>query len=198
MRRDRASQHLTKLLQAAQRLKALQCWPPEEGQGVSLAMIGDWDYWQLLTAKRGASLAAAFNAFGLDPTKPNDRDFLLALLASVHFDGSRGRGQPSKWDEDKLCQLHADIETIKQKHPDKKENELRRKLKENAPFKDRYRQYSAETIRRKLQDARNPEHNDALRYLLTAHRPDPRGMNFEQWYELALETIAKRWRNPRR
>ena len=42
MRRDRASQHLTKLLQAAQRLKALQCWPPEEGQGVSLAMIGDY------------------------------------------------------------------------------------------------------------------------------------------------------------
>ena len=171
MRRDRASQHLTKLLQAAQRLKALQCWPPEEGQGVSLAMIGDWDYWQLLTAKRGASLAAAFNAFGLDPTKPNHRDFLLALLASVHFDGSRGRGQPPKWDVDKLCQLHADIETIKQKHPDKKENELCRKLKENAPFKDRYRQYSAETIRKKLQHARDPEHNDCLRDILDAHRP---------------------------
>jgi hypothetical protein len=212
MRRDRASQHLTKLLQAAQRLKALQCWPPEEGAGVRLAMIGDMDYWQfrrLTDAKHNPSPSApfdafgfdptnaAFDAFGLDPTTPNHRDFLLALLASVHFDGSRGPGQPRKWDEDKLCQLLADIATIKQKHPDKKENELCGKLKENAPFKDRYRQYSAETIRRKLQDARNPEHNDALRYLLTEHKPDSL-MNLEQWYELALENIAKRWRNPRR
>src|SRR5262245_2877590 len=79
-------------------------------------MIGDWHCWQLrrLTdAKRNPSPSAAFDAFGLDPTKPSHRDFLLALLASVHFDGSRGRGQPRKWDGDRLCQLLADIVTIK-------------------------------------------------------------------------------------
>src|SRR5262245_47618952 len=163
-------------------------------------MIGDWDCWRLrrLTDAKHNHLAPPSTPFGLDPTKPSHRDLLLALLASVHFDGSRGRGQPRKWDEDKLCQLLADIATIKQNHPDKKESELCGKLKEVAPFKDCYRQYSAGTIRKKLQDARNPKHNDALRYLLAAHKPVPRGMSLEQRYELALETIAKRWRNPRR
>jgi hypothetical protein len=96
-----------------------------------------------------------------------------------------------------LCQLLADIATIKQKHPDKKENELCRKLKQDAPFKYRYRQYSAETIRKKHQNARNPTHSDALRYLLDGYKPDSL-TNFKQWYELALKTIAKRWRYPRR
>jgi len=200
VRRDRASQCVTKLLQTAKRLKALQCWPPEEGKGVPLAMIGDWPLNRCearnCQQSHNPSLSAAFDAFGLDPTEPSHRDFLLALLATVHFNGSRGRGQPRKWDEDVLCQLLADLATIKQKHPDKKENELCEKLKQDAPFKHRYGQYSAKTIRRKLQDARNPEHNDALRYLLYGHGPDSL-MNFER-YKLALETIAKRWRNPRR
>src|SRR5262245_25497065 len=103
-------------------------------------MIGDWDCWQLrrLTdAKHTPSPSDAFDAFGLDPTETSHRDFLLALLASVHFDGSRGRGQSRKWGEDMLCQLLADIATIKQKHPDKKESELCRKLKQDVPFKKR-------------------------------------------------------------
>src|SRR5262245_6146490 len=127
-------------------------------------MIGDPDIRRLRIAtdfERNPSLEAAFDSFGLDPTKPNHRDLLLALLAETYFESSRGRGQPKRWGEDELCQLLADFGTVKRKYPNEKsERELCGRLRKDVRFKERYRPFSTEPIRKKLQHPRAPQYND--------------------------------------
>jgi hypothetical protein len=201
VRRDKASQHLTKLIQAARRLNPQDSWA--ENGGTPLNLLGDLDFYLLRRSSetdvdRNPSLKAAFDTFRLDPTSPNHWRRLLALFAGIHFDSGRGRGNPKQWDEMRLCQLLADFAAVKLKHPKKKDKELRGEIKKDVRFKKRYGKLSAETIRKKLQHARDPKHNDFLRDILLAYKPDLRGMSFEQWHELALENIAKRLNNPQR
>lgn len=196
MRRGNASRYLTKLLRAARRLRGQ--WPNEDGfQGIPLAMIGDPDYRCLsrsVDVERNPALRAAFDAFGLDPARPDHWRRLCALFAEAHFVSHRGPGQHKKWGGEELCQLWADFAAVKQKHQDEDEEELRKRLRKDA----RYRRLTTGTIRRRLQDARNPKYNDILRDVLVAHKPDPRGMSFEQLYDFTLETIAKHWSNRKR
>ena len=172
MRRDKASQNLTYLILAARRLKALQCWPTEEGKGVPLAMIGDWDCWQLrrLTdAKHNPSPSAAFDLIRQSPVIGTSFSLCWPVFTSTAPVAAASLGNGTR-----TCYVSCWPTSRRSNRSTRtrKRTSSAGKLKQDAPFKRRYRRYSAETIRRKLQDSRNPTHNDALDYLLDAHKPD--------------------------
>ena len=62
---------------------------------------------------------STFEKFGLDPSKPRDREFLLFILDDVIF-GKGKPGAPKKWDYSEQEQLDTDIAVVRRKHPGKK------------------------------------------------------------------------------
>jgi hypothetical protein len=182
-RRDNASQRLTQFIAAARRLKGH--WPPSEDGMISLSVIGNLDYWtfrRLNSVDGNPALKAAFNAFGLDLAKPGHQKLLLTLFAQCHFDSNRGRGQPKQWDGEKLCQLLVDFATLKRRHPKHDEEKLCEQLTE----------VTAETLQRRLRDARKPSTNPFLKKIIEGLPPlDPRGMTAEQRLAHILERISK-------
>ena len=108
MRRDKASNYLTRLIAAARRAR--------RGARSPLSSLGDRHLLRPNTdPKRNAALRDAFAAFDLDPNKPKNWRLLLALFAEAHFVVSRPRGGTKVWDEWRLCQLLADFAAVKNK-----------------------------------------------------------------------------------
>jgi hypothetical protein len=96
MRRDNASNHLTRLIAAARRLKGR--WKP--GAWVPLGLIFDPDVRLLrpnTNPKRNVALRDAFAAFDLDPNKPENWRLLLTLFAEAYFVSHRPRGGKKYW-----------------------------------------------------------------------------------------------------
>jgi hypothetical protein len=191
-RRDNASNYLTGLIACAQRLKGRN-W---SGATTPLTLIGDRDLRRLTPDidVNNPSLHAAFETFGLDPSEPNNWRLLLALLAECFFVPKNQRGG-EKWTSEQLCQLLADIGAVKKANPDiKGDSKICDRVKEQF---DRYAGIRAGTIRRKLQDARNPKHNRWLGKILEAHKPDPRGMTADELKAFVLQLITERWAEAR-
>jgi hypothetical protein len=196
MRRDNAGNYLDALIAAARRLRALGYpWP---SRGVPLAMLGEpegYRLWRRLSpstdVKQNDALRQAFEAFGLDPKDEERWRLLLALFAEAYFEPRRPRGGPKQWDGFRLCQLLADARTVRKKNPRiRAESEICELIK--MTFRKRYAGVSAETIRRRLHDARDPAKNDVLRDLLKAWTPDPRRITAGQHRAQLIEVISQR------
>lgn len=116
-----------------------------------------------------SSLLRAFAAFGLDPKKPSAWVELLAELSNACFPdvGRPGRRQKKnkKWSADNLCQLLEDYNTLKVRHPRSRDVAICELIRKDKKIGARYRNanQSAETLRRNLQYARDPEKNEYLR-----------------------------------
>jgi hypothetical protein len=107
---------------------------------------------------RGASerpILDAFKAFGLDHRSLSDWRALVFHLAHALFPTPRPLGAPREWTDERLCQLLADVATYKRKKPEASDvaicNWLSKKWSKTP-----------ETLRRILQNARNPKHNTEL------------------------------------
>jgi hypothetical protein len=110
-RRDNASNHLTKLIASARRLKR-KGWKGH----MTLALLGDRDAHQLIVStevERNFSLQSAFKDFGLDPRDADHWRLLAALLAEAYYVARRSRGGKKRWDARQLCQLLADFAAVK-------------------------------------------------------------------------------------
>jgi hypothetical protein len=191
MRRDK--NYLTRLIAAARRLRGY--W---QGQGVPLSLIGDLDLHRLrpnIDPRNNQSLRAAFEAFDLDPGKPEHWRLLLALLAEAFFVPRRRRGGTKQWDGPRLCQLLVDFAAVKKKKGNQALTDGKICELVKTAFPKRYRDVRAETIRRRLQAARDPAANEFLGDVLRA-RPavDPRGMTIEQRRDLVVKLIGQQWR----
>jgi hypothetical protein len=194
MRRDNASNYLTRLIAAARRVRGR--WKP--GAWVPLDLIGDSDLRRLnpdTDPKRNAALRAAFTAFDLDPSKPEHWRVLLALFAEAYFVSRRPRGGTKHWSGSRLCQLLADFAAIKKKKGNQKlpDGKICEHLKTDFP--NRYRGVKAVTLRRKLQDARDPDKNEILGDVFKARPADPRGMTAEEKLAYVIELISKQWKS---
>ena len=97
----------------------------------------------------GGPILEAFKAFGLDHRSVGDWYTLVLHLARVLFPNRRRPGRQRKWSDERLCRLLADVAAAKRKHICKW-------------LEERYRPTSAKTLRRVLQDARNPTRNGEL------------------------------------
>jgi hypothetical protein len=189
MRRDNASNYLTDLIAIVRRLQGR--WFGH----MTLGLLGDPDVRRLLPpidVNQNPSLRAAFEAFRLDPKNDAHRRLLLALFAEAYFVASRPRGGIEYWDSRKLCQLLADFAAVKKTNPDVSDGKICELVKKK--FAKRYAGQSATTLRRKLQDARNPAKNWYLSSTLRRVPPaDTRGMTTEQVRDYVIEQISKRW-----
>jgi hypothetical protein len=196
MRRDNAGNYLDGLIDDLRRLRALGYpWP---SAGVPLTRLGDAEGYLLrrrlspsTDVKQNDALGQAFEAFGLDPKDEGHWRLLLALFAQAYFEPRRPRGGPKQWDGFRLCQLLADAQAVRNRNPHvRAESKICELIK--TTFRKRYADVSAETIRRRLRDARDPAKNDALRDLLKAWTPDPRRLTAEQHRAQLIEVISQR------
>jgi hypothetical protein len=108
--------------------------------------------------ERGAAekpILDAFKAFGLDHRSLSDWRALVSHLASVLFPTPGPPGAPRKWTDERLCKLLADVAAYKRKNPEASDTAICNWLS---------KKWSKEpsTLRRLLQDARNPAHNRML------------------------------------
>jgi hypothetical protein len=106
------------------------------------------------------SLKLAFKAASLDPQDPLDREALLRFFAAAHFpSGQKTRGRKKRWGDQRLCRLLSDFDQVKESHPSFSDSNICEYIQKRFP--DRY-PMTAAAIRRKLQDARNPEYNTEI------------------------------------
>lgn len=191
MRRDNASNYLDGLIAAARRLKR------RRSSHITLALLGDSDVQRLSPStevEQNPALRDAFGDFGLDPKNDAHWRLLLALFAECFYVSRRPRGGVKHWDHRKLCQLLADVEAVRRANPDVRTDEKICGLVKKK-FGAHYAGQSAITLRRVLQDARNPAKNLTLKWALSKleAQPEIRGMTAKQARAYAIQQIAKRW-----
>jgi hypothetical protein len=192
--RDGPSKHIAWLIEEAKLLKGYQ-W---DGRRISLALLGNPTALMAahkLRRNRDPALRAAFEAFGLDPKKPDNWRLLLALFAEAHFP-ARGIGRPKEWNEDRLCQLLVDFRAAKKATEEKPKEEIYKFLAHRKNFNGRYAGMDQSTIRKNLRAAGNPDKNGLLRSLLEASLADPRHSPREYLIKSIVEIIAERWHPP--
>jgi hypothetical protein len=113
------------------------------------------------------ALKKAFQAFGLDPRNPFHWRKLLAYFSDAHFARQRRRGPQELWSDGRLCQLLQDHDRIKKQLlvvPGSKITDLQlcERLKRHSTLGKTYADFSAKTVLRNLQRARNPTENCLL------------------------------------
>jgi hypothetical protein len=91
---------------------------------------------------------------------------LNEYLVVLHLE--KKSGATRQWTDDRLQQLSTDFLVVKAQHPEKSDAQVCALLRKR--FDGRYAEWDAKTIRRKLQDARNPATNSRLAAALS----DPR------------------------
>jgi hypothetical protein len=107
----------------------------------------------------GKLLAEVFRQSELDHRKPRHWRILLDALVEQCF---RGPGAPQKWDEGGLVELLVDIRAIQKRFTGTKRNtELAKLLKSKDPFRQKYRKFDRETLRKAIGRALNPKINHA-------------------------------------
>jgi hypothetical protein len=94
-------------------------------------------------------LKKAFEAADLDPGNPYHWAELARIPARLRF-GSRKAGRRQRWTIDELCQLLRGAYQIEKEHPKWSDRRICEKLVRDH---ERYAKLSAETLRRRLQDA---------------------------------------------
>jgi hypothetical protein len=103
----------------------------------------------------------AFRGVRLDPSNPEHWPFLLKAYVEIVL--RRARSGPKQiWTDEQLIKLACDVASVQCKHPDKSESDICRFLSR----REDYNEWNASTLRRRLQDARDPEYNGVLDRLI--------------------------------
>jgi hypothetical protein len=120
------------------------------------------------------ALERACRMFGLNPDRSSDRRKLLKELAFVCFPPPKRGGRPRKWTGEQLCRLLSDVDQTRSQYRCSKKKACELIVKESL-FQDRYKGQNPATLRRKLQDATDPERNAMLDTMVTNRLPRERG-----------------------
>jgi hypothetical protein len=98
-------------------------------------------------------LKKAFEAFGLDPRNPFEWPKLLGYFAAAHY-GSKGRGAPTKWTEERMCRFLTDVLRTCTRHPKGSRKDIWKWMKKDKSFTGQY-DIPYETWRKQYRQALN-------------------------------------------
>lgn len=108
-------------------------------------------------------IGLAFNAAGLNHKNPWHWRILLGMFAVAHFGPKRRRGARKLWAGDSYCQLLYDVEKVKAEHSWPSDRAACRVLaKRRVAYGEHGKQQTAETLRRAVREARDPDKNSFL------------------------------------
>ena len=135
---------------------------------------GDWAASPVLTeAERAAAALRAieqdpnlrrmFETAGLDTSNVLHWQRLLSSLAEIIFARGSPRGRPRAWTPERWIQLLNDFNELKSRHPKASAGRVCGRLTREEPFSSRYENLDAQTLRRNLSYARDPNRNGLLR-----------------------------------
>jgi hypothetical protein len=99
----------------------------------------------------------AFRGVGLDPNNPEHWPFLLKGYIETVLRRARA-GRSREWTDERLTKLASDFARVKHDHAGKSDSDICRTLAKREDDSG----WSAPTLRRRLQDARDPECNGFL------------------------------------
>ena len=181
-KKDGATRRLTRTIEGIKKLRELRSSSPAFDHDIDFDRLLNFDDPDShATVARAAlqidpeerwtqPLRAAFNAFGLDPRNPFHWRKLLIYFAEAHFGKPPPGGRSRGWTDEKLSQLLMDFAQLKRANPGKNDSDICDALRKDkdGKFDGRYKNIDKKTIRRKLQDARNPKLNGTLRLELDA------------------------------
>jgi hypothetical protein len=102
-----------------------------------------------------------FRGNGLDPSNPEHWAFLLKSYIETVYRRARA-GRSREWTDERLIKLGADFSRVQHDHPDKSDSDICRILAK----REDYSGMTAGTLRRRLQDARDPDYNGFLARLI--------------------------------
>ena len=122
---------------------------------------------KLTSAEYNEPIRKAFDTFSLDPRNPFHWRKLLWYLAQAFF-GEPNLGRPKTWGSDRLCRLLQHFQQMSSSDHSLSEAAVCQKVKNR--FDKEYRGVDAQTIRRNLQYARDPQHNPVLGHLYEFYR----------------------------
>jgi hypothetical protein len=105
--------------------------------------------------KGDIAIRKAFENFKLDPRNPFNWRRLLSFYVQAHV----SRGQPKKWNSERLCELLRNISDARQNRPKAKRSEIYRSLIKKPPYKGKSESYLKHGHRLAL----DPKHNEILR-----------------------------------
>jgi hypothetical protein len=128
--------------------------------------------------EKHAPLLTAFREAGLNHRNPLHWRDLLSMFAETHF--GKIKTKDKTWDSVGLSQVLNDYLTIKGENPALKEPELRKKLRSEKRFKDKYAHYKFHAFRKLLRQAKSPDFNLLLRH---PEMTDPLGRLIRNDYE---------------
>ncbi|HEX9321859.1 MAG TPA: hypothetical protein VF913_07025 [Xanthobacteraceae bacterium] len=115
---------------------------------------------------------AAFTQFGLDRNDASHHRLLTKLLALVVFPQKKG-GRKKSWTDERYCRLLSDVNQTCDQYQCN-DSEACRLLIEKSLFDGRYKGMKLGTLRRCLQNAKNPKHNPMLDTMANNRRPHRR------------------------
>jgi hypothetical protein len=157
--------------------------------------------------EKDAPLVAAFREAGLDHRNPLHWRHLLSMFAETHF--GKIKTKPQKWDPAALFQLRHDYCTLESENPGAKSSELRKLLRTDKRFKDKYKSdskdksYNEDAFRKLLRHALSPASNVLLRYpemkdpLMKLIRNDyeQKGMQWTPEFETVITQLVETFFN---
>ena len=111
-------------------------------------------------------LKRAFDALQLDPKNPFYWRELAQYLAHLLFDDPRKGGRPSKWDTERYCELLKAVHKRQQANSHLSDVKACGLIAQDKASPVYFRRSGKEGLRKKLREARTPEHNEAVRMLV--------------------------------
>jgi hypothetical protein len=110
----------------------------------------------------GKLLAEVFRYCELDHRQPMHWRLLLDALVQECF---RRVGAPEKWDEGGYFDLLLDIRAVQKKFPDaKQQTRLAKLLKGEKPFKEKYKNFGSDNLRKLVGKAMDPNINPMAKF----------------------------------
>jgi len=126
------------------------------------------EVWPLVLSLRenDIELERAFKFFGLQPNDPYAWYQVAHLFAYVLFSNPKKGGRREEWNQVRYCELIFAVHRRRQQNPRLSDRRACEQIAKDKASPAYFRKAGAQGLRKQLRLARNPVHNEMLRYLI--------------------------------
>jgi hypothetical protein len=184
----------------------LKFLPPKDYAGLLFKASGETpppppfdnpDFW-ILAARSALTigpddtvLKRAFEALQLDPKNPFNWRQLAHYLAHLLFADPKKGGRPSKWDTERYCELLKAVHKRQQANSHLSDVKACGLIAQDKASPVYFRRSGKEGLRKKLREARTPEHNEAVRMLVELGISIAKEVRGDDWSKVEKEWVTK-------